>query len=38
MNDEEAAYDWLQYRELQENIEQIELELHDLFIKLEKES
>ncbi len=38
MNDEEAAYDWLQYRELQENIEQIELELHDLLIKLEKES
>lgn len=38
INDEDAVYDWLQYRELQEKIEKVELELHDLLVKLEKAS
>lgn len=35
LNNEQANYDWLEYKELQDEIEKIELELHDLLIKLE---
>ncbi len=37
MNDEEGQYDWLQYRQMEEEVQQIELELHDLLIKLENQ-